>query len=698
MATLDTDISDNALARSAPPRQYLPLGVNVAGLRCLVVGGGRVGARKAETLAAAGAKVTVVSPAVADRLRPLIDDGTIEWLPAVYHRSQLPGCSLVIAATPDPAINLQIGSEAELHGVLSCVVSPGRHSRVIFPAVCSHDDVTVAVHTNGRDCLRSREVRDHIRQSLNEQAAVPGRPAVFGVRRHDLPPDIFERLTGATHDLRQLGGTPVLILATCWRWECYFVAPSARALTQDILQYVEDRCGILLERYRPALYTRHDAGAVYHLLRVAAGLDSPVLGETEIVGQVRAALDGVPESSPLHQTITSALQAQKRIRAESGISAGARAWAGAAVTKLEHELGGLAEQRIALVGCGRLAELIASQLIDAGAVPLPVSRRAQAGVEWCARLGLDVFGDDELDEVLAGADAAVISTPGTAGAATDIPVIDLTDGRSLPDLAQPQLSGDDVTRAEDASRLALLHAIRLHRQAEPAPSIAHPIRVGARPSALSHNQVGELRNILGVLLPGVELNAIDIHTPGDRDKATPLPTAADDFFTRDLDDALRSGRIDLAVHSAKDLPERIPDGLCVAALLPSAAPWDCLVTRHGESLADLPPGARAGTSSDRRQQQLLQLRPDLEPADIRGNVPDRVRQLDAGDYDALVLAVAGLVRLGLSDRIAQVFSLDEFPVMPGQGSLALLVRRDDAELRRLLAPLDIGDRRGLPWA
>jgi hydroxymethylbilane synthase len=174
--------------------------------------------------------------------------------------------------------------------------------------------------------------------------------------------------------------------------------------------------------------------------------------------------------------------------------------------------------------------------------------------------------------------------------------------------------------------------------------------------------------------------------------------AETDFFTRDLDRALLDGRIDLAVHSAKDLPARLPGGLAVAALTPAFAPRDALVSRRGQPLGELPPGARVGTSSDRRRQQLLALRSDLAPCDVRGNVPDRVRQLEAGRYDALVLAVAGLVRLGMEEHIAQVFGLSEFPPAPGQGALALLVRRSDRRLRRALARLDLGDRRDLPWA
>ena len=223
--------------------------------------------------------------------------------------------------------------------------------------------------------------------------------------------------------------------------------------------------------------------------------------------------------------------------------------------------------------------------------------------------------------------------------------------------------------------------------------------MGGRSSELSRIQISEVLDFMNALSPGSAFEVTSMDAPCDRDKSTPLAEVReDDFFTRDLDSALLDGRIDLAIHSAKDLPERIPDGLCVAALTPVFAPWECLVARDGCSLFDLPNGAKVGTSSVRRRRGLSELRPDLVATDIRGNVPDRVKQLDDGGYDALVLAAAGLVRLGMQDRISQVFSLEEFPPEAGQGALALVVREDDAELRRLLEPMDLGDKRMLPWA
>jgi hydroxymethylbilane synthase len=707
--TIQTTDTARADRPDAEPR-YLPLGINVAGLRCLVVGGGRVGARKARTLVDAGARVTVVSPDIADRLRPLVDEGRVIWQQGRYVPDSIDGHTLVVAATDDPALNLQIGRDAQARSTLSCLVSPGRDSRVIFPATHTDGDVTVAVHSNGRDCSQSRAVRDEIARLLQRRGRPPLRFAVFGVDRADLPRDTFDRLRSLSGaDLR---GTDAVLLATCCRWEWYVAAPSLRPVIHDILALVERRCGLLLDAHRPAFYTKVGVAAWHHLLRVASGLESPLLGESEIVGQIRTALRdaSLPADGPVARAFRSALQEQKSVRAEAGLAAERTGWAQAAVTALAERLGSLADRTVALYGCGRLSRGIAARLVARGAVVSAFSKRAShGGVPWCREQGIDVSDPAELWPRLSGIEAVILSSWPDGGVArlrgAGAPlVLDFT-GRGRADatwcgpaeIGGVPRTGREVARAAHAGCLAFATALRLHRAGRP-PHEPTTIRAGARGSRLSRAQIAELAAFLDVLLPGTQIDFAPVETPGDRDRRTPLPAAAGDFFTRDLDRALLRGRVDLSVHSAKDLPERIPDGLRIAAVTPAFAPWDVLVARDGLSLNELPRGARVGTSSDRRREALLALRPDLVAADIRGNVPDRIRQLDAGRYSALVLAAIGLTRLGLADRITQVFSPREVPIAPGQGSLALLVREDDADLLRLLEPLDLGDRRGLPWA
>lgn len=160
------------------------------------------------------------------------------------------------------------------------------------------------------------------------------------------------------------------------------------------------------------------------------------------------------------------------------------------------------------------------------------------------------------------------------------------------------------------------------------------------------------------------------------------------LFVTEIEEALRQGRLDLAVHSAKDLPSELPLDMALAAFPRRADPRDALVSRAGLRLDELPEGARVGTSSLRRACQLRYLRPDLRIADLRGNVDTRLRKLHEGQYDAIVLATAGLERLGLADEITEY--LDPSVMLPAvsQGILAVEVRADDAATTALLAPLD----------
>ena len=170
-----------------------------------------------------------------------------------------------------------------------------------------------------------------------------------------------------------------------------------------------------------------------------------------------------------------------------------------------------------------------------------------------------------------------------------------------------------------------------------------------------------------------------ITTTGDRVQDRRLIEAGGkQLFTKEIEEALLDGRVDLAVHSMKDVPAEQPEGLVIAAIPVREDPRDALVSRTHASLDALPPGARIGTASMRRQAQLLARRPDLEIVMMRGNVDTRLKKLDAGDCDALVLAAAGLNRLGLSGVIAELLDPVAAPPAPGQGALALQCRAADA--------------------
>lgn len=214
------------------------------------------------------------------------------------------------------------------------------------------------------------------------------------------------------------------------------------------------------------------------------------------------------------------------------------------------------------------------------------------------------------------------------------------------------------------------------------------LRIGTRASQLALAQAQLVVQSLRQLDSSVQLELVPLTTTGDRDRATSLTIlGGSGVFVKELHEALFSRRIDIAVHRAKDLPTQIPEGLSVVAMLPRADARDALVTRHGCEVAMLPRGAKIGTSSRRRQTFLAALRPDLQIVDIRGNVDTRLRKLTTGELDGLVLAAAGLARLGRLDTSAVLLDPEVFVPAPGQGAIAVVLRSDDP-LCSLVAQID----------
>ena len=217
------------------------------------------------------------------------------------------------------------------------------------------------------------------------------------------------------------------------------------------------------------------------------------------------------------------------------------------------------------------------------------------------------------------------------------------------------------------------------------------LRIGSRASRLALVQTEWVVARLREAWPDLEVRVDPIRTAGDRDRATPLAAGGlgVGVFVKELEQALLDGRIDLAVHSMKDVPTRVPEGLEVEASVPRRAdPRDCLLTSAGQSLEDLPRGAKVGTSSPRRRAMLLAARADLRFTDLRGNVETRLAKLEAGRCDATVLARAGLERLGLLDARAWTVPVSVALPAAGQGALGLEFRAGDERVRGLVGAVD----------
>jgi hydroxymethylbilane synthase len=230
-------------------------------------------------------------------------------------------------------------------------------------------------------------------------------------------------------------------------------------------------------------------------------------------------------------------------------------------------------------------------------------------------------------------------------------------------------------------------------QSSASPS-ATVLRLGTRGSPLALAQARQVRARLAEAC-GLDPERIAlevIRTTGDRVRDRPLAeVGGKGLFTKEIEEALAAGAIDLAVHSAKDMPTVLPDGLTIAATLPREDPRDVFISRKATTLHELPVGATVGTASLRRQALVKRLRHDLDVVPFRGNVETRLRKLDAGEVDATLLALAGLKRLGLAAAATTILSIDEFLPAVGQGIIAIETRAADVRVRDLLRPINDRD-------
>ncbi len=215
------------------------------------------------------------------------------------------------------------------------------------------------------------------------------------------------------------------------------------------------------------------------------------------------------------------------------------------------------------------------------------------------------------------------------------------------------------------------------------------IKIGTRGSKLALWQANWVKSALNAGNTSIAVELVPIKTRGDKILDVPLAkVGGKGLFVKEIEDALLNGRIDLAVHSMKDMPSEIPDGLCVGAIPEREIPQDVLISKKGLLLHDLMPGARIGTSSLHRSSQLLHARPDLVILPLRGNLDTRLKKLETENLDAIILAAAGVKRLGLENRITEY--LDENVMLPavGQGALCIEIRQNDPEIEPIIAALN----------
>jgi hydroxymethylbilane synthase len=217
------------------------------------------------------------------------------------------------------------------------------------------------------------------------------------------------------------------------------------------------------------------------------------------------------------------------------------------------------------------------------------------------------------------------------------------------------------------------------------------LRIGTRGSALALAQSTHVKKCVEALSPGLQVELRIIKTTGDRMADASLASiGGKGVFTKELEDALLSKTVDLAVHSLKDLPTELPSGLAVGAILEREDPRDCMVARFGEQLMELPRGAVIGTSSLRRQAQIRAIKKGIRLEDLRGNLDTRLAKVAAGAYSAVVVAYAGVRRLGRADEVTEVLSPEVILPAPGQGFVAIEIRAEDPETLKWVAQLNHG--------
>ena len=527
----------------------------------------------------------------------------------------------------------------------------------------------------------------------------------------------------------RLAAEELVWVSTCNRVDLYAVGKKRECeaaligMLSDPSRYDEGKPG-------GHLYSKAGKEALDHLLNVACGLDSMVVGENEILGQLKdsyCAAQSAGTTGRLTNTLFQrAIGVGKHVRANTKISQGGRSVAFVAVQYAGRIFGDLANASVLLLGAGEMAEAAALTFTEKKAALTVINRTHAKGAELAARFAAQCVPWESLEEALTVADVALVSTSSPEPVITkDLmkKIMGLRHGSpvflvdiSVPRNIQPEagtLSNVYLYNIDDLERIVAENLAQLSEEIKKAreiigakgaeiwdklsqdssidpASFAGPLLIGTRGSRLALAQTDIICGL--VREEGVTIDKKIIKTSGDMflDDSVEKLIASDGkgLFVKEIERDLLDGGIKLAMHSLKDLPGELAEGLLVAAYLKREDPRDAIVTRSGCKLAELPPGAKIATGSQRRRFQIAALKPDAVFVPLRGNMDTRLAKLDRGDCDAIVVAYAALKRLGLEKRITQIFSPDEVVPAPGQGVIAVEAAASDLQTLRLARRLD----------
>lgn len=566
----------------------------------------------------------------------------------------------------------------------------------------------------------------------------------IGLNYKTAPVEIRERFSFNSSSLKLEGESllahPLIeecvILSTCNRTEFYIVADTIldSASLRDLI--IKRRELPPDENWARHFYMLEGRAASRHLARVHCGLESMVLGETEIAGQVKAAYKSAHAygftRSHLNKLFQRVFSLNKKVRNRTGINEGATSVGSVAVELAEQIFGDLTSTKVLILGAGDMSRVTAQALKSRGASGIFVANRSyDKAVELAQHMGGEAIRYDDWTSRLRDIDIVIASTSAPHFIVTPQLVEPLRAQRkyrslflidiSVPRNIDPQTADieevylydiDTLAQVAESARKKREHDIILcERLIEEELALmynntpTHHISLGTRGSALALAQAEMTEAALNSYYPNLSVERIVIKTTGDLRTDIPLAQVAEadglvdkGVFIKELETALQSGTINLAVHSLKDMPSTLEPDFTLIAVLPRAAVHDVIISKRGIGDDALPHGATVATSSVRRRRMLLHLRPDLNIVDIRGNVPTRLNKLaENPQWDAIVLAQAGLDRLSLtaeslSSRDVPLYltPCDPSTFLPaaGQGAVALEVLKANSRLLSLLAPLN----------